>query len=245
MKLRNVLSAFVAVGTMALMAVGVQAATYSAGAVSPEAGVASVPVVVTPDAGASESVNGYVMTLTYDKTKVTPKVAAADATGADCYAKAGTSFADGVLVSDVVKEEGNNVTLAVAWASATPVTVTEAANMATVDFAVADTATGDIPITVSLAALTSDGSALTDVTTVTTSNGEITINGGNFLRGDANGDGVVDISDTSMISQYLVGLVTIDDKYKLQADANNDGNIDISDASMISQFLVGLATIPE
>lgn len=245
MKLRNVLSAFVAVGTMALMAVGVQAATYSAGAVSPEAGVASVPVVVTPDAGASESVNGYVMTLTYDKTKVTPKVAAADATGADCYAKAGTSFANGVLVSDIVKEEGNNVTLAVAWASATPVTVTEAANMATVDFAVADTATGDIPITVSLAALTSDGSALTDVTTVTTSNGEITINGGNFLRGDANGDGVVDISDTSMISQYLVGLVTIDDKYKLQADANNDGNIDISDASMISQFLVGLATIPE
>lgn len=245
MKLRNVLSAFVAVGTMALMAVGVQAATYSAGAVSPEAGVASVPVVVTPDAGASESVNGYVMTLTYDKTKVTPKVAAADATGADCYAKAGTSFANGVLVSDIVKEEGNNVTLAVAWASATPVTVTEAANMATVDFAVADTATGDIPITVSLVALTSDGSALTDVTTVTTSNGEITINGGNFLRGDANGDGVVDISDTSMISQYLVGLVTIDDKYKLQADANNDGNIDISDASMISQFLVGLATIPE
>lgn len=209
MKFRNVLSAFVAVGAMALMAVGVQAATYSAGAVSPEAGVASVPVVVTPDAGASESVNGYVMTLTYDKTKVTPKVAAADATGADCYAKAGTSFADGVLVSDIVKEEGNNVTLAVAWASATPVTVTEAANMATVDFAVADTATGDIPINVSLAALTSDGSALTDVTTVTTSNGEITINGSNFLRGDANGDGVVDAKDAALVLQSLVDLGTI------------------------------------
>ncbi len=244
MKFRNVLSAFVAVGAMALMAVGVQAATYSAGAVSPEAGVASVPVVVTPDAGASESVNGYVMTLTYDKTKVTPKVAAADATGADCYAKAGTSFADGVLVSDIVKEEGNNVTLAVAWASATPVTVTEAANMATVDFAVADTATGDIPITVSLAALTSDGSALTDVTTVTTSNGEITINGSNFLRGDANGDGVVDAKDAALVLQSLVDLGTISTENADKADANNDGVVDAKDAALILQSLVDLGTIP-
>lgn len=245
MKFRSVLSAFVAVGAMALMAVGVQAATYSSGAVSPEAGVASVPVIVTPDAGSTELVNGYVMTLTYDKTMVTPKAAAADATGADCYAKAGTSFTDGVLVSDVVKEDGNNVTLAIAWASANPVAVTEAANMATVDFTVAETATGDIPIAVGLTALTSDGSELTDVTTVTTGNGEITINGSDFLRGDANGDGVVDATDATLIIQSLIGKSEIATGNLEQANANGEGDIDATDATMIIQSIIGKATIPQ
>ncbi len=248
MKLKSVLGALVAFGAMALMAVGVQAATYSAGAVSPSEGIAEVPVIVTPsESESSVSVNGYIMKLTYDKTKVTPQVSATkDATGADCYATVGTDFAGAntVLVSDKTATEGNNETLAVAWASSTPVSVTAASTMAFVDFAVADGTTGDIPITVELTALTSDGSTDT-ASTATVANGTITINAEKFLRGDANGDGVVDVKDAARISQYLLNIATIEDANMKKADANADDTVDVKDAARISQYLLGLATIPE
>lgn len=248
MKLKSVFGALVAFGAMALMAVGVQAATYSAGAVSPSEGVAEVPVIVTPsESESSVSVNGYIMKLTYDKTKVTPQVSATkDATGADCYATVGTDFggANTVLVSDKTATDGNNETLAVAWASSTPVSVTSASTMAFVDFAVADGTTGDIPITVELTALTNDGSTDT-ASTATVANGTITINAEKFLRGDANGDGVVDILDAAKISQYVNSLEVIEQKYMLQADANNDGSVDILDAAKISQYVNSLETISE
>ena len=248
MKLKSVLGALVAFGAMALMAVGVQAATYSAGAVSPSEGIAEVPVIVTPsESESSVSVNGYIMKLTYDKTKVTPQVSATkDATGADCYATVGTDFAGAntVLVSDKTATDGNNETLAVAWASSTPVSVTAASTMAFVDFAVADGTTGDIPITVELTALTSDGSTDT-ASTATVANGTITINAEKFLRGDANGDGVVDVKDAARISQYLLNIATIEDANMKKADANADDTVDVKDAARISQYLLGLATIPE
>lgn len=248
MKLKSVFGALVAFGAMALMAVGVQAATYSAGAVSPSEGVAEVPVIVTPsESESSVSVNGYIMKLTYDKTKVTPQVSATkDATGADCYATVGTDFAGAntVLVSDKTATDGNKETLAVAWASSTPVRVTAASTMAFVDFAVADGTTGDIPITVELTALTSDGSTDT-ASTATVANGTITINAEKFLRGDANGDGVVDIKDATLIGQSTVGLGIIAEENKLKADANADGVIDIKDATLIGQYTVGLGVIPD
>ena len=230
------------------MAVGVQAATYSAGAVSPSEGIAEVPVIVTPsESESSVSVNGYIMKLTYDKTKVTPQVSATkDATGADCYATVGTDFAGAntVLVSDKTATDGNNETLAVAWASSTPVSVTAASTMAFVDFAVAEGTTGDIPITVELTALTSDGSTDT-ASTATVANGTITIDAEKFLRGDANGDGVVDVKDAARISQYLLNIATIEDANMKKADANADDTVDVKDAARISQYLLGLATIPE
>ena len=248
MKLKSVFGALVAFGAMALMAVGVQAATYSAGAVSPSEGIAEVPVIVTPsESESSVSVNGYIMKLTYDKTKVTPQVSATkDATGADCYATVGTDFAGAntVLVSDKTATDGNNETLAVAWASSTPVSVTAASTMAFVDFAVAEGTTGDIPITVELTALTSDGSTDT-ASTATVANGTITINAEKFLRGDANGDGVVDIKDATLIGQSTVGLGIIAEENKLKADANADGVIDIKEATLIGQYTVGLGVIPD
>ena len=219
----------------------VQAATYSAGVANPEAGIAEIPVMVTPDEGQTESVNGYVMTLTYDSTKVTPVVAGQDVTGADCYAEAGESFANGVLVSDVVKTEGNNVTLAVAWAAADAVNVDAQTELANVDFKVAETATGDVPITVAVTALTNDGNELSD--TFEVGNGEITIDAEDFRRGDANGDGNVTSDDASLILRSLVNLGTIDSTNELRADANNDGDITSDDASLILRSLVGLGVI--
>lgn len=245
--MKKLFGALVAMGAMVLMAVGVQAATYSAGVASPEAGIAEIPVMVTPDEGQTESVNGYVMTLTYDSTKVTPVVAGQDVTGADCYAEAGESFANGVLVSDVVKTEGNNVTLAVAWASADAVSVDAQAELANVDFKVAETATGDVPITVAVAALTNDGNSEADIDTITVGNGEITIDAEDFLRGDANGDGVVDATDATLIIQSLIGRSEIksENLEKANANASTDGVIDATDATLIIQSLIGKATIPQ
>lgn len=243
--MKKLFGALVAVGVMALMAVGVQAATYSAGVASPEAEIAEIPVMVTPDEGQTESVNGYVMTLTYDSTKVTPVVAGQDVSGTDCYAEAGESFANGVLVSDVVKTEGNNVTLAVAWAGADAVNVDAQTELANVDFKVADTATGDVPITVAVAALTNDGNSEADIDTITVGNGEITIDAEDFLRGDANGDGNVDSTDAALILQSLVDLNVIEEENRLKADANADSGIDSTDAALILQSLVGLNTIPQ
>lgn len=240
MKLKSVFGALVAFGAMALMAVGVQAATYSAGVVSPEAGVAQVPVVVTPDESeTSVSVNGYVMKLTYDKTKVTPKISATkDATGEDCYATVGTDFsgANTVLVSDVVQTDGNNETLAVAWASDTPVTVSAAATMAMVDFTVADGTTGSVPITVELTALTNDGTA---TTTATVANGAVTIPE-DFMYGDVDGTKTVTSEDASLIAQHVAGLITLDTKYNKAADVDGSSAITSEDASLVAQYVAGL-----
>ena len=245
--MKKLFGTLVAVGVMALMAVGVQAATYSAGVASPEAGIAEVPVLVTPAENETESVNGYVVTFTYDSTKVTPVVAGTDATGADCYAEVGTAFAEdkSVLVSDIVATEGSNQTLAVAWAGADAVSVSEATELANVDFQVADTATGVVPVSVQVVALANDGNALAEDGTYVIADGEITIDAEDFLRGDANGDGVVDIDDAARVAQYLLKLSEIKSEHMLQADANNDGAVDIDDAARIAQYLLKLAEIPE
>ena len=249
MKLRSVLGTLVAFGAMALMAVGVQAATYSAGAVSPEAGIAEVPVIVTPDSSeTSVSVNGYIMKLTYDPTKVTPKLADPDATGSDCYATPGTGFdgTNSVIVCDKVSTSANEEVLAVSWASATPVSVTEAATMALVDFTVDESATGTVPINVELVALTNDGNSDT-ASSATVASGEITIDAVKFLRGDANGNGEVTSADANLIIQSLIGKSTIAPENLEKANANADANGDITaaDATIIIQSLLGKASIPD
>lgn len=238
--MKKLLGTLVAMGAMVLMAVGVQAATYSAGVAIPEAGIAEIPVMVTPDEGQTESVNGYVMTLTYDSTKVTPVVAGQDVTGADCYAEAGESFANGVLVSDVVKTEGNNVTLAVAWAGADAVSVDAQTELANVDFKVADTATGDVPITVAVAALTNDGNSEADIGTITVGNGEITIEAEEILYGDVDGDGFVTADDASLIAQHALNLITLNNEYLVNANVDNDSVITADDASLVAQRALNL-----
>ena len=59
---------------------------------------------------------------------------------------------------------------------------------------------------------------------------------GDIVYGDANSDGVVDLTDASLIQQYLAGYdVTVE----TSADANGDGVVDLTDASLIQQYLAG------
>lgn len=251
MKLKSVFGALVAFSAMALMAVGVQAATYSAGVVKAADGVAEVPITVAPDSGdTSSSIEGYIIKITYDKTKVTPKVMGKDVTGADRYADIDPSFkregANAVFVSDIVSTEGNNETLAVAWACSDPIDVTQEVTMAAVDFDVAPDATGSAPIDVQFSAFVDDNEDGTfSIVKGAGDDGAINIDAEKFLRGDADGSGDISVLDAAKISQYLNNLETIDSKYMAQADADASGDVNVLDAAKIAQYLNSLETIPE
>ena len=59
-----------------------------------------------------------------------------------------------------------------------------------------------------------------------------------FVRGDATGDGFVDMSDAQMILSYLFGGGAAPNCLDI-ADANDDGVVDVSDSSAILSFLFG------
>ena len=65
-----------------------------------------------------------------------------------------------------------------------------------------------------------------------------------YVRGDVNLDGNVDILDALMVAQYYVGALNLDiiTFHTGAADFNQSGNIDIIDALMIAQYYVGLIT---
>ncbi len=60
-------------------------------------------------------------------------------------------------------------------------------------------------------------------------------------RGDANGNGTVDIVDALLVAQYYVGLNPSGFVFA-NADANCSGGIDIVDALLVAQYYVGLVT---
>ena len=57
-----------------------------------------------------------------------------------------------------------------------------------------------------------------------------------FRRGDANGDGRVDISDAAFVTGYLF-LGGSEPPCMNQADANNDGAVDVSDSICLLSWL--------
>ena len=56
------------------------------------------------------------------------------------------------------------------------------------------------------------------------------------IKGDANGDGIVDIADALMISRYDARLTELDSVTAAICDVNGDGATDVADALMISRF---------
>ena len=56
------------------------------------------------------------------------------------------------------------------------------------------------------------------------------------IIGDANGDGIVDILDATLIQKYAAEKVTLTDAQKDVADVNDDGVVDILDATDIQKY---------
>lgn len=55
--------------------------------------------------------------------------------------------------------------------------------------------------------------------------------------GDADGDGIISISDATTVQRHLAELELLDGIYLLAADVNQDGVIDISDATTLQMYL--------
>ena len=56
------------------------------------------------------------------------------------------------------------------------------------------------------------------------------------VRGDVNHDGLVNITDVSLIISYVLG--TVNDIDLVAADYNNDGTISITDVSTLINYLI-------
>jgi len=61
-----------------------------------------------------------------------------------------------------------------------------------------------------------------------------------FMYGDVNGDGVVDITDAFLTARHYVGYTDAGFIYPESADVNDDGGIDIVDALLIARYYVEL-----
>lgn len=63
---------------------------------------------------------------------------------------------------------------------------------------------------------------------------------GGGLMGDVNGDGVVTITDATMVARHAMNLVQINANYVQYADMDHSGNITISDAVLVMRAALGL-----
>ena len=58
------------------------------------------------------------------------------------------------------------------------------------------------------------------------------------LKGDINGDGLIDVTDKSKLKDHILLRTELTDYTKYAADLNNDGLIDVSDNSRIADYIL-------
>ncbi|WZU00637.1 dockerin type I repeat-containing protein [Erysipelothrix sp. D19-032] len=54
-----------------------------------------------------------------------------------------------------------------------------------------------------------------------------------YLVGDVNGDGILNISDMAMIKSHLMGVRRLEKSEQLRADINKDGIVDGTDLEIV------------
>lgn len=59
-------------------------------------------------------------------------------------------------------------------------------------------------------------------------------------RGDVNGDGVVNVTDASLIAGLVKGNVKLSNRFIKRADINRDGHVDVADLSLLSAYVKGM-----
>lgn len=65
------------------------------------------------------------------------------------------------------------------------------------------------------------------------------------LKGDANGDGKIDVSDIAKIAAHIKGVKAIDKKYADNADVDGNGRIDVGDIAAVSAHIKGVKAIKQ
>lgn len=259
MKLKSFIGVCIACTVVVIMTAAAHAETYSVGVLSNGKGhvddtagnnTVDVPVVVTPDADEeSASVNGYIMTFTYDPRMAAPKAVEGTENVHSKYATVGTgAFADaknGIIVSDIINKSETSETLVVAWAAAEPVEVAKSedgdqtgAVMADVQFTVKET-TENIPIAVEVAQLAQQSDQTAAPGTYEVAQGTIDLVENAVLYGDANLDGIIDTKDSTEILKSFIDLgYEWSDEARVNADVDGVQGIDTKDATEILKSFV-------
>lgn len=61
-------------------------------------------------------------------------------------------------------------------------------------------------------------------------------------KGDINGDDIIDLTDLSNLSLYLLGDKSLTDTQKKAADVNGDGEVRITDLARLMQYISRVIT---
>lgn len=248
MKFRSLLCSVLASTIVIGSCVCANAATFTAGSENATAGnVVSVPITVAPSAGeTSTDVNAYAIAISYDSSVLTPVVKGTDEVGDNTYATVGDSFNSGVLTADLKDNETGNDEVLIGWAAASPVNVTEASTLATVDFTVNANATGSTDVKVAVAQVANSASALADASTIEAASGTVTVDTATkVIYGDVDANGAIEAKDVTLVSKYVAGLTTFTDTQIKAADVDGNSSIEAKDATLIAKYVAGLiSTFP-
>ena len=248
MKFRSLLCSVLASTMVIGSCVCANAATFTAGSENATAGnVVSVPITVAPSAGeTSTDVNAYAIAISYDSSVLTPVVKGTDEVGDNTYATVGDSFNSGVLTADLKDNETGNDEVLIGWAAASPVNVTEASTLATVDFTVNANATGSTDVKVAVAQVANSASALADASTIEAASGTVTVDTATkVVYGDVDANGAIEAKDVTLVSKYVAGLTTFTDTQIKAADVDGNSSIEAKDATLIAKYVAGLiSTFP-
>ena len=248
MKFRSLLCSVLASTMVIGSCVCANAATFTAGSENATAGnVVSVPITVAPSAGeTSTDVNAYAIAISYDSSVLTPVVKGTDEVGDNTYATVGDSFNSGVLTADLKDNETGNDEVLKGWAAASPVNVTEASTLATVDFTVNANATGSTDVKVAVAQVANSDSALADKSTIEAASGTVTVDTATkVVYGDVDANGAIEAKDVTLVSKYVACLTTFTDTQIKAADVDGNGSIEAKDATLIAKYVAGLiSTFP-
>lgn len=63
-----------------------------------------------------------------------------------------------------------------------------------------------------------------------------------YLKGDTNCDGVITITDVTVLQKYLANIVNFDEKQLAAADVDGDGSVTIADGTQIQKYLANIVT---
>lgn len=247
MKFRSLLCSVLASTMVIGSCVCANAATFTAGSENATAGnVVSVPITVAPSAGeTSTDVNAYAIAISYDSSVLTPVVKGTDEVGDNTYATVGDSFNSGVLTADLKDNETGNDEVLIGWAAASPVNVTGASTLATVDFTVNANATGSTDVKVSVAQVANSASALADASTIEAASGTVTVDTATGLLGDVNNDGDITMADANAIVRHVANIELIAVDRQQYADVNKDGGITMADANAVVRHVANIETITQ
>lgn len=247
MKFRSLLCSVLASTMVIGSCVCANAATFTAGSENATAGnVVSAPITVAPSAGeTSTDVNAYAIAISYDSSVLTPVVKGTDEVGDNTYATVGDSFNSGVLTADLKDNETGNDEVLIGWAAASPVNVTEASTLATVDFTVNANATGSTDVKVAVAQVANSDSALADKSTIEAASGTVTVDTATGLLGDVNNDGDITMADANAIVRHVANIELIAVDRQQYADVNKDGGITMADANAVVRHVANIETITQ